>query len=204
MKREKHFMIDIESTGVDFVKDDVLEIGVVEIDFSGGYWVPGRVFHTFLHSIRKPESQFAKERMEAVYRSANASTVTTEQARHWLLSWLKQCGKVGHDVLFVGWNAANFDVSMLNAKGILKRPGYETIDGKDIQVGDHHYRVYEMCGAIQLACDVLLKPYEDFKEHIKTAYDMPLPEGKEHDAIYDCYMQIKMLNGLIKVMREAQ
>lgn len=203
MEREKHFMIDIESTGVDLQKDSVLEIGIVEIDFRVGFWRPGRQFHTFVHSPRQPESEFAKNHMAEVYKQANlAPKKTVEEIRQMIISWLRSCGVEGHKVLFTGWNAANFDVSMLNTQGYLKRPGYETVDGKDREVGDHHYRVYEMCGAIQLACDVLQQPYNSFKERIKSAFDMPLPEGKQHDAIYDCYVQIKMLNGLIKVMRE--
>lgn len=205
MNREKHFMIDVESTNVDFEVDDILEIGIVEMDFVHGYWKPGREFHTFVHTDMSPRTEFAKREMVEVFKQAQATPLRKhEDIRSDIVSWFRSCGVKGHQVLFCGWNASNFDVPFMQAKGYLKKPGYETIDGKDVKVGDHHYRIYEMGGAIQLACDILQRPYDSFKEEIKTAYPMPMPDGKQHDAIYDCHMQIAMLNGLIKVMRECR
>ncbi len=203
LNREKHFMLDIESTGVDLVLDVVLEIGIVEMNMVDGFWRPGQEFRQILHTDRQPQSEFAKTHMVELYKKCNAAPfVPTPEVQAAILAFFAGCGKSGHDVLLCGWNAANFDVPMLHAKGFLQPPGYKTdIDGKDWPVGDHHYRIYEMCGALQVASDVLQKPYEEFKEQVKNAYPMPLPEGKSHDALFDCHKQICMLNGLIKVLR---
>src|SRR5690606_39907279 len=94
----------------------------------------------------------------------------------------------------------------LVAKGCLHPSKYETgPDGKDVRVGDFHYRIYELGGAVSLAQNVL--GYSDrqaLTEAAREAYpELELPEGKEHDAIYDCYRQLRMLNGLIRMTRPA-
>lgn len=202
MERQKQFMIDIESTGVS-PEDDILEIGIVEMDFSEGFWHHGRSFSQVVHSPAYPVSAFAIEHMVTVYeRSRQVEKLHPEVIRDRIVNFFKSCGKSGHEVLLCGWNASNFDVPMLHWKQFLRPPGYVTRDGKDLRVGDHHYRVYEMCGAIQLASDVIQEPYESFKERAKKECPIELPVGlKQHDALYDCYQQIGILNGLIKILR---
>lgn len=202
MIRDKHFMLDIETTGVSLDTDDVLEIGVVEMLPTDDGWAAGREFHQVVHSTRQPTSEFAKKHMPAVYAASNkASPLAFSVIRGLLTIFFAECGKTGHDVLICGWNAANFDVPFLQKKGFLVPPGYLTVDGKDTQVGDHHYRVYEMCGAFQLMADVKRLSYEQVKEAAAKAFPSSLPAGKDHDAIYDCHKQIKLLNGLIAMGR---
>lgn len=205
MIRDKHFMVDIEATGVNIGVDKILEIGLVEmLPTDDGFWRPGKEYQTYVHCNRAPMSQFARENMAAVYLAANnAPKRTADQIRAELVAFFEGCGKVGHEVLLCGWNASNFDVPMLNWADYLIPPGYETVDGKDSQVGDHHYRVYEMCGAIQVMADIKQMSYTDVKEAAKNAFDgPPLPSGKAHDAIYDCHSQIKLLNGIIALGRQ--
>ena len=64
---EKHFMIDIETTGIDHTKEDLLSIGILEAEFSQRYWRPGRSKEWIVRCERKPESEFAKEHMAALY-----------------------------------------------------------------------------------------------------------------------------------------
>lgn len=64
---EKHFMIDIEATGIDHTKEDLLSIGILEAEFSQRYWRPGRSKEWIVRCERKPESEFAKEHMAALY-----------------------------------------------------------------------------------------------------------------------------------------
>lgn len=198
-----HFMIDIETTGVNRWTDEILEIGIVEmLPGEDGYWRPGREFQTFVHSNRAPISQFAREHMTEVYRKANDTIYRpAEVIREDIVKFFADCGKVGHDVLLCGWNASNFDMPMLHGHDFLEEPGYQTINGVDKQIGDHHYRVYEMCGALQLLADIKGQPYPVLRDEAQAAYDMPMPAGKAHDAIYDCHRQIKLLNGMIKLGR---
>ncbi len=197
----KHFMLDIESTGVSLQRDKVLEIGILEVDFIDCLWKPGAEFRQLIHYPGQPESQFAKEHMAPLYARCNeAPFLATGAVRSRLVGFFAGCGVSGHGVLLMGWNAANFDVPMLHAHGLLVPPGYSTVNGVDSQVGDHHYRIYEMCGAVQLAQDVLQERWETLKPRVLAAGGQE-PEGKAHDALYDCYQQVRILNGLIEVIR---
>ena len=69
---EKHFMIDIETTGGDKQKDDILEIALVELEYRYPYWhQTGRVFHELLPYAGEPETVFAKENMSDLYKKCN-------------------------------------------------------------------------------------------------------------------------------------
>lgn len=200
----KQFMIDIESTGVSFDDDCILEIGILEMDFVDGFWRGGREFQTYLRYLGVPESEFAKKHLVEVYKAANYAPIRrSDEIRNSILNFFKSCGKVGHEVLLCGWNASNFDIPMLHAKGYLNPPGYETgPDGKDTKVGDHHYRIYEIGGAVQLTCDTLGLDYDYVCKTAKDAWTTVAPKGKEHDALFDCYKQLAILNGLIKMVRK--
>lgn len=202
---EKHFMLDIESTGIDPGSEELLQVGLLEVDFVDGYWVPGRDYEMTHHTDRKPESSFAKEHQAALYEKCNAAPVIpVEVSRDTILSFLKDCGVNPPDVYLMGWNASNFDVPFLVEKKHLRRSTYVIgPDGKDIRVGDFHYRIYELGGAISLAQNVLgCADREQLIEAAKAAYPMPAREGREHDALFDCYEQLRILNGLIKLMRK--
>ena len=202
-QKEVRFMIDIEATGVDQEKDVILEIGILETRFDGRFWQPGREFHKILHYAGEPESEFAKTHMVELYKRCNDAPHTTiASTREEMLAFFKECGHTGHGVVFMGWNSMNFDVPFLNKVGYLKAPGYETVNGEDIRVGDHHYRQYEMSGVIQFVQDVLGRDRDTvLKEAEETDHTITLPEGKEHDALYDCYKQLKLVNGLISLTR---
>lgn len=203
---EKHFMLDIESTGIDSKKEDLLQIGILECDFDGRFWKPGRSFELIQHSDRKPESQFAKEHMAKLYEVCNrAPKWEAENIRWMILDFFTKCGATPPDVYLMGWNASNFDVPFLVDKGVLQ-PSYYEIgpDGKDIRRGDFHYRIYELGGAISLIANKF--PNTDRKHLCEEAKKLdqivPLPQGKEHDALFDCYSQLKILNGLIELARQ--
>lgn len=203
---EKHFMLDIESTGVDPKKDDLLQIGVLEVTFDGDRWNAGRSFELIQHSDKKPESEFAKTHMAKLYEICNrAPSWTAENMRWMLLDFFRNCGVNPPDVYLMGWNASNFDIPFLIEKGVLQ-PSYYEIgpDGKDIRKGDFHYRIYELGGALSLISNKF--PEIDRKALVETAKGKDnmtlLPAGKEHDALFDCYSQLKILNGLIELSRQ--
>lgn len=202
---EKHFMIDIETTGIDPKKEDLLQIGLLECDFDGSVWHPGRSLDIIQHTDRKPESAFAKEHMAALYEECNqAPAIDTEQIRSRLLNFFRECGSEPPMVYLMGWNASNFDVPFLVHKGVIEPSFYEIgPDGKDTMRGDFHYRIYELGGAISLIANKF--PTEARNALITKAKALDrriaMPEGKEHDALFDCYAQLKILNGLIAMAK---
>jgi hypothetical protein len=205
---EKHFMLDIEATGISPATEELLSVGILEANWSekGGYWIPGRAKEWFCHTDRKPESSFAKEHMVELFAKCNAAPeLTVERLRWEILDFLRQCGTTGvEDTYFMGWNASNFDLPFLIAKGVLFPNHYEPgPDGKDRMVGDFHYRIYEMGGAVSLAQDVTKA--RDRAVLIERAREaapiMEVYPGKKHDALYDCYEQLRLLNGLSELCR---
>ena len=204
----KHFMVDIETTGTNLRKDDILQIGILELEFLMGSWRPGKSFEMDLYTNRQPESQFAKEHQAELYeRCRKVAFLPACSVRAHLLHFLQTCGVTGPDIYFMGWNAAGFDLPFLAAHAYLEPHRYEQdINGKDVPAGDFHYRIYELQGAISLAENVL--GYNDRKGLIKDAEEhgrlsmlsSTFP-GKQHDALFDCYRQTQILNGLITLLK---
>lgn len=204
---EKHFMIDIETTGIDPTREDLLQVGILELDYAEGFWRPRRSIEFEQHTGRKPESAFAKAHMTALYEKCNrAPYASPENLRKAILAFFRACGAESPNVYLMGWNASNFDIPFLVHHRLLVPSSYQMgPDGKDVMVGDFHYRIYELGGSVSLAQNVL--GYEDRNkplEDAKAAYpEIELPEGKQHDALYDCYAQTQLLNGLIRLVRNA-
>lgn len=203
-----HFMLDIETTGIDPNKEDLLQIGVLALSYEDGFWRPGKILQIEQGCERQPESEFAKIHMKDLYARCNDLPFQSPSAlRAQVTSFFKESGASGvKDTFLMGWNASNFDAPFLVNKGVLVPSTYETgPDGKDIMVGDFHYQIYEMGGAISLAMNVLGR--SDRKEFIEAAYaaypEIEMPAGKQHDALYDCYRQTRTLNGLIRLVRNS-
>lgn len=206
---EKHFMLDIESTGIEPKEEDLLQVGILELDYANGFWQPGRSFEETQFTERKPTSSFAKEHMTALYEKCNnTQPMLVETFRAKILAFFEECGAKTPDVYLMGWNASNFDVPFLIEKGYLRPSKYEPgPDGKDVRVGDFHYRIYEIGGAVSLVQNAL--NYADRGTLLKDAEELGqkfgptfiLPAGKEHDALYDCWKQTRLLNGLIYLAR---
>ena len=201
----KHFMLDIESTGVT-KEDHLLEIGLVEVDFKDGFWHPGKSYQTYQGYNGHPTSAFAREHMQDIYTKCNNITYRRpEVIRDEIVAFCTDCG-VDSLVKMMGWNASTFDVPFLTDRDYLIRSHYiqdPNDPTKETLVGDVHYRVYEMSGAIQVATDVLGIERGELKEKVLAAapnlFDSPV--GKQHDAIFDCYKQIDYLNGIIALLR---
>lgn len=202
---QKHFMIDIESTGTDVVRDEILQIGVLELEFLMGYWRPGKSLEFELHTNRHPVSEFAKANQSELFEKChNTPFVAAPAIRSTLLRFFKSCGAISPNVYVMGWNASGFDMPMLVNRGYLEPHRYVTDQyGKDQPAGDFHYRVYEIAGAIALAENVLcLDRSELIVDALALDTVIQLPEGRKHDALYDCYRQAKLLNGLIYMLSQ--
>lgn len=215
MKLESLYMVDIETTGVRRgKKDKILQIGALEIMKSAaGFWFPVREFEEILHYPGQPETEFAKNHMAALYERCNKAPVGFDEYfvgcefRDWLheKEIRKEIPKTVKQ--FMGWNASNFDLEFLFDFEILERSHYvlnpET--GKEELKGDAHYRVYEQTGAIELLKDVTGFSRELVLKMAEEVNPVPveLPKGKEHDALYDCFKQVNMMNGLIALGRKG-
>lgn len=209
---EKHFMLDIEATGIEPDQEDLLQVGMLEVDFRDGFWRPGRTYEMLHQTKRKPTTEFAKQHQLELYARCNAAPmIPIHVSRDTILSFFKECGVEPPDVYFMGWNASNYDVPFLTYQGHLKPSRYVTLaDGTDRRVGDFHYRIYEMGGAIAVVENALL--FGDRKKLIEVAtelghevvpFDLP-PGVAEHDALYDCFKQLRTLNGLIEMARSGR
>jgi hypothetical protein len=205
--REKHFVLDIEAVNTDKKRDDILQIALLEADFIDGFWKPGKFYNRFLHTSCQPESQFAKENMVELFKLCNSvAPNTAEEIRQEMLAFFKECKVRPPYVYFMGWNATMMDIPFLEEQQYL-RPFYrETVNGVDIPTGDYHYRVYEQSGSISLAMCVL--GMENRNELVNLAFEsypeIEMPPGKPHDALYDCYQQLRIENGLIRLVRDKR
>jgi len=213
--KEKLFMIDIETTGTDNQKDEILEVALVQIEFRYPFWFPtGKIYHRTLHYAGQPETPFAKQHMKALYEKCNAidPLVNYDMVRKELQTFLHGDKPAALSLsknipkYFMGWNASNFDIPFMFVKNLLTASYYETMpDGKEELGGDVHYRIYEQTGSLQIVSDMSgldRKTLERLAPDINPV-PLPLPEGKLHDALYDCYSQINMQNGLIQIGRKA-
>lgn len=189
----KQFMLDIETTGVDPLQEEVLQIAMVELDFYAGLWRPGKKFNFFQNTKRDPTTKFAKEHMVDLYLHCQAQPfVPPEEVRKMMIDFCRDCGAEPPNIYFCGWNVGIFDIPFLAHHKYLQPAQYV----EDRLVGDCHYRVYEMSGALQFFANVRgtneVNPL--IKEALKVAGS---PKGNKHDALYDCERQIAILNGLL-------
>lgn len=193
----KLFMIDIETSGVDPQKDEVLQIAIMEMNFHDGYWAKGKTFNFFQHTDLKPTTKFTIEHMKEIFDRCNAAPlVPAAEVRKQILAFCKECGADAPNIFFCGWNAGIFDIPFLQHHGYLFAAKYEN----DQLVGDCHYRIYEISGALQLVANV--RGNNEINTVLKEAQRMgPKLEGNRHEALYDCERQMHILNALIKMLR---
>lgn len=206
MKYPKHFMIDIETTGTDKHIDSILQVGCVEIEFKYPYWeLTGREFVRTLHYAGKPENAFAKKFMSELYNKCN-ETDKKENCQSLAFDLRKFIHKENQEPrYFMGWNASGFDLPFLFDNKILTPSFYVEENGKQEMKGDVHYRIYEQTGSLQLLCNVTGLDSKTIQQIAKdlNPTNISMPNGKLHDALFDCYNQIMMQNGMIALARSG-
>jgi hypothetical protein len=190
-------MIDIETTGVDPLKEEVLQIALLEMNFLGGYWEKGKTLNFFQHTDRPPTTKFALDHMKEIYEKCHrASAVEPAKVRQLILDFCEECGASPPNIFFAGWNAGIFDIPFLAHHGYLVPAKYEN----DKLVGDCHYRIYEISGALNLVANV--RGNNEINAILKEAQKLsPKLEGSRHDALFDCERQMHILNSLIRMVR---
>lgn len=206
---EKHYMIDIETTGICKTRDDILEIALVELEYKYPYWMmTGREYHRVLHSKRQPETVFAQKHMTDLYKICNETDekYDYEFVAKEIKDFIYINGKESGPKFFMGWNASNFDIPFMFAKDILIPSFYEKVsEGKEKLRGDVHYRIYEQTGSLNVVSNLTgltRKTVKALAEDLNPT-NIKLPKGKSHDALYDCYWQTIMMNGLIEIGRKG-
>lgn len=203
---KKHFMLDIETTGVDIAADDILQIAILEATWNGDYWEAGNRFERFVHSTKKPENAFAKAHMEGIYAIANRQPECDSAViRADILQFFRRCGETPPDIFMMGKNVGSFDLPFMVAKEFLKPSGYAADSiGQEHRTGDFHYRSYDVTSARAVTANILRCDLSRVKERMQL-YKTPNPiQSKAHDALWDCYDQLDELNALIRLVHSER
>jgi DNA polymerase III epsilon subunit-like protein len=181
-----YYMLDCETMGTNPETDDMLEIGILELFDFDGFLMPGRAYNRKLFTSQKPKDDWiATNHADLIRECRKVPMIEPEKVR---AEVLKFCGP--GPINLVGLNVMSLDVPFMLAKGFFKP-------------GDFHYRIFEMRGSINTACRVLRLEEKALYEEANRAFpEIELPEGKKHQALYDCYKQTKTLNGIIRLLRE--
>ncbi|NBO09756.1 MAG: hypothetical protein EBV30_10560 [Actinobacteria bacterium] len=202
----KHFMVDIETTGVNPITDEILQIALVEMNYDQNKlaWIPGRDWVFTQGSRKVPVGEFANKHMTHLYAKCNdLPFVAPETVRQKMLSFFQECGAQSPRIYFSGLNVVGFDLVFLTHHQYLSKNTRVVKDGKEEFRGDFHYRAFDLSGALVLAQSVVREADRNalIERCVNLGGHVDLPQGlKEHDALYDCYRQIKLANGLIKLL----
>lgn len=182
-------MLDIETMGLDPVVDDVIEIGILEVNEVNGYYQPGRTYNRVLFTSQKPKDTWiANTHKELLEISRRTPMVDTSTVRKEILAFFKECG-VSKTPELMGLNLMSLDVPFLIAKGILK------------ERGDYHYRICELRGSYVFAASALKLNLDTLFKKAQDAYPEIQYDNKAHRALPDCYNQLKTLNGMLRLVR---
>ncbi len=187
----KHFMLDIETTGIDPLADTVLEIGILEVEFgTNGFHNPGRAFQRTLHYSGTPQSEWVRTNHAVLLkRCRKVPRIEAHKVREEILGFFRACDVKGPAML-MGLNLNSLDIPFMRSHGYLTKE-------------DAHYRVYELKGSFNTAAEVLMIDSKELFRRAAQACPEIEPQGKPHEALYDCYSQLKTLNGVLRLLRKA-
>lgn len=178
-------MLDCEMTGLNVPVDDVIQIAALKLELQGGQYVQtsGPEFNIFLHTDKKPESEFARKNMGLIYEEANKSTINYVEARKLLHEWLGDwCGKVSP-----AGDCVPTDILFLFAKGVISLSHF---DGDTPVEGSFHFEYWDMNAIKAIA-----------RQKAGTKFDRMLPRiPGDHDALVDCKNQLTEMNGIIAML----
>lgn len=175
-------MIDCEMTGLNYEQDDVIQIAALKLIREGlEYQVVEEPFNVFLHTDLQPTSEFAKTHMIEIYKKANESANSYEDARGMLNTWLGDWrGKVSPT-----GDCVPTDIMFLRWKNVIDTSYYTGDTPVD---GTFHYEFFDMNAIKALA-----------RARVGYKFDKKLDlEPGAHDALVDCRNQLKELNAFIK------
>lgn len=197
----KKFMLDIEATGIEY-GEDLLQIYILELDWVDNYWQPNRSFEFYQFTAKLPESNFAKAHLRDIYRVCHDSSwVAPQKVRENILKFFKDCGADRFPTL-CGWCVASWDIPFLVAKDYLQMSAY---DKENNHTGDYNYLVDDTEGAIQHIAESYAVSREKIIERSRIIgrhiTNITLPDSHSHNAMFDCYEQTILKNGLLAFQR---
>ena len=199
------FMIDIETTGVDTMSCNLLQIALLPIKFIDGFFQPYKVaipsFKTrnfemspdgfvFTQMYSGSVSDFGMKYQTKLYdRCRDLPRSEARNVRKEIIDYTKMVSAVA-PFNIVGKNIGVFDLPILSRLGYLYRD-------------DYHYRIEDMSGCFKLAQRVTGKTKEELEKLSldlnPIKFDIP---GTDHEALSDCYRQTAVYNGLIAFLRK--
>ncbi len=187
MKNElplKIAMIDLEMTGVNSLRDDILEFGAIKCDLdleTMRYKINGKPLHFYIKTDVKPSRKFHFDHLMQAFENSATKGLTLEEAKGKIDEFLGReerrwpCG-----------DCVTTDLLFLFNKGLIEFNDYDEND-KEI-FGHLDYRPFEMKPLKVLAKTLGWVPPED--------------QLTEHEALNDCYNQLFELNDCIKFLLE--
>ncbi len=188
------YMIDIETTGLE-QNCEILQCAVLEmIPTEDKLYLPGNMIEFIQFQKDRPTTDFQKEHQQALFRRCNTTPYVDPKAINHLMTRFFLGSGSSEQPRLCGWNIGVFDLDRLKANGWLMPDQY-------------HFRTYEMAGAIELAIDISRLRREDVLSAARfrsTDHRKLVADRGAHDAVYDCFQQLDLLNGLIKVMRAKE
>ncbi len=138
----KRFMLDIETNGLDPFTQDILQIGILEVNERGDYYEPGKAFSRTLYSTQKPGNAFCAETHKDLYPICRRTPITEPlEVRAEIRRFFSQCGAEG-PVHLMGQNLMSLDVPFMRAKNYFLEL-------------DTHYRVFELMPIASVAAKLL-------------------------------------------------
>lgn len=180
-------MIDCEMTGLNYDKDDIIQIAALKLTRYGvEYQICDEPLNIFIHTDLQPTSDFARQHMRDIYRQANASPNSYEDARDLLDTWLR-AGEDFSDGVSPTGDCVPTDIMFLRWKNVISTSYY---DGDTPVPGTFHYEFWDMNA---------IKAIARAKVGYKLDKDLPRDPG-DHDALVDCKNQLRELNAIISVL----
>jgi len=205
--KDVRFMVDIETNGIDRDNMVVLEVGVLPVLYRDRYWRPfeswdkpegTEPFQYLLHSSLTPQTDFAKKNQSELYKLCNEETTlhTVEDCRMALLNWFNGFDIAPSKRILVGKNVTGFDIPILEQAGILTKD-------------DYNYRVQEQTGSIETVTKALnLRDRNTTYQAALALSPTSMPDAVlklgSHRALYDCYEQVNLENGLMSLVRRLK
>lgn len=191
------FMLDIETTGLDEVKDDIIQVAILRLEYENGLYRPNTHYVQCFPTSKQPSEWASKipaqvrlyEKCHDLHQSGEGEDTAT--IRGHLTAFL------GPKAPLVGINLPMFDLKFLKEKRYLLP-------------SDYHYRVFDMTGIIEGVMRAFGKKpseREGLKELFYNAGELPggfpADADGEHEGLWDCYKQTKELNGYLAAMRDG-
>lgn len=217
-----HFIVDIETTGIEPEHNEVLQIAMLPVafDVDRQRWRVVRPPLDFVVATdAKPKSEWAAEHMGWLFDKCNTLYAERKQAGHnpkmcsatvrkAVVRYMRETyplsemPKYGAELM--GWNVGAFDLPFLSHHGHLN---VVSRAGKIKVQGDVSYRVYELQGAMRHTAALLGWSLNDTFEAMQAcgvgATDDDCDEWEvgraPHDAVYDCITNLYRVNGLLKL-----